>query len=260
MRVGELERYLHQLFVTSDKDNFSDESGFTITGRPLIERIGYCTNLTLETVGAAIAEGVDLMLTHHDAWDFVYGLKEACHARLKQHGMAHYFTHLPLDDADFGTNAQVLTGLGLNCTEKTHYHEGYSCGRIGVYDIPVSFEEFLKTSERVLGEHVQYWQNHSREIKKVAVASGGGGMTSDLQEAVEKGCDLYLTGEKSLYTLEYAQFAKICLVVGSHTNTEVLGVAALADQVAGQFPDVTVTRLGESNIEEAGFAYLARIE
>ena len=45
------------------------------------------------------------MLTHHDAWDFVFGMQAACQDLLKQHQISCLYVHALLDDADFGTNA-----------------------------------------------------------------------------------------------------------------------------------------------------------
>ncbi|GGA31608.1 hypothetical protein GCM10010917_15910 [Paenibacillus physcomitrellae] len=33
----------------------------------------------------------DLILTHHDARDFIYGMKEECVRRLKEYEIAHYY-------------------------------------------------------------------------------------------------------------------------------------------------------------------------
>lgn len=40
-----------------------------------VKKIGYSTNLTPETINEAVKHNVDLMITHHDAWPFVYGMK-----------------------------------------------------------------------------------------------------------------------------------------------------------------------------------------
>ena len=40
--------------------------------------------------------------------------------------------------------------------------------------------------------------------------------------------DLFITGETSLYLLEYAKYHKISVLVYSHNYTEIFGVKALA--------------------------------
>ena len=50
-------------------------------------------------------------------------------------------------------------------------------------------------------------------------------MTSDVKDAVDRNCDVYITGEKFLYTVQYAKFAGINIIVGSHTYTENLPIS-----------------------------------
>jgi len=45
-----------------------------------------------------------MMVTHNDAWDEIYRLREACIDKLADYGKSHYYNHLPLDDCNFGTN------------------------------------------------------------------------------------------------------------------------------------------------------------
>ena len=49
-------------------------------------------------------------------------------------------------------------------------------------------------------------RNNDRPVCRIAVAAGGGNMTSDMRAAVELGCDTYVTGE-------YAVFTAICRIL-----------------------------------------------
>ena len=71
-------------------------------------------------------------------------------------------------------------------------------------------------------------------------------MTSDMRAAVELGCDTYVTGEYALYSQQYARFCGMNLFVGSHTNTEILGVKNMAEQLAGG-NQVDLIRIKEPN-------------
>ncbi len=74
-------------------------------------------------------------------------------------------------------------------------------------------------------------------------------MTNDVKAAVDRKCDAYITGEKTLYTVEYARFAGINLFVGSHTFTEIFGVESLAAKVKDHFGDIDMMKLKEDHIE-----------
>ena len=81
---------------------------------------------------------------------------------------------------------------------------------------------------------------------RVAVAAGGGNMTNEMRIAVENGCDTYVTGEYVLYSQQYAQHVGMNLLVGSHTNTEILGVEAMAQRLA-RGTGLKLVRISEPN-------------
>ncbi|PEN02506.1 SMS protein, partial [Bacillus wiedmannii] len=67
--------------------------------------------------------------------------------------------------------------------------------------------------------------------------------------ALEKGCDTYITGEKTLYTVQHAKFKGINLIVGSHTFTEVFGVESLVRKLQERDRAIEITRLNEDHLE-----------
>ncbi len=250
MYIDELDNYLMSLFDREKLLKFKDEWGFTYKDSKDVSLIGYATNLTPETVQGAIDKKVDLIITHHDAWDFVYGMKEKCMSMLRQHGISHYFNHLLLDDADFGTNVSLMEKIGARIVEKSNlYQNDLFAGRIGEFETPLTFPELTARVENILGERVKAWQNNSRIIKRLCVVTGGGSMTRDVKDAVDRNCDVYITGEKVLYTVQYAKFTGTNLIVGSHTYTEIFGVESLVNKLKENYDDLEVIRLSEERIE-----------
>jgi len=251
VNLGELKSFLFELFGA---EKLADETewGFTVEEKQEIRWIGYATNLTPETVEAAAKARVDLLLTHHDAWDFIYGMREFCQDEMRHRGMSHLFVHLPLDDADFGTSASLVRALGATVTERTHQEGVFCCGAVGEFSHPVQFQVLAKRLEALLAEPVQAWRAHDRMINRICAVTGGGHLTSDLREAVDLGCDAYITGEKVIYTVQYARFAGIDLFVGSHTFTEILGVQNLARKIKDAFPGVYIERIPEAHLETGG--------
>jgi putative NIF3 family GTP cyclohydrolase 1 type 2 len=226
---------------------------FGVTGRAgdSIQRIGYATNLDLGVVASAIASRVDLVVTHHDAWEFLYGLKAQCAEMLRQHRISHLFAHLPLDAADFGTAAAFAQALGVQVTDRIAAYEGWLCGRVGILPAALDLPSFVHLVEQTCGERVRAWHNSARRIRRVGIVPGAGLSTSFLKECADRGCDVYVTGESSLYTLQYARYAGINLVVGSHTFTEIFGVEALVHKIAAEFPGTEAVRLFEPRLESA---------
>ncbi|MDD4793464.1 MAG: Nif3-like dinuclear metal center hexameric protein [Firmicutes bacterium] len=174
MRLAEVEEFIESLFDTRRNDCFDRESGVTVRGAEEFKKVGYCTNLTLDTVEEAIQNDVDLMVTHHDAWDGMFGLKEACLERLLEAGVSHYFNHLPLDDCDFGTNNSLAEKLGLRILEKSHLEDGFYCGRIAEFSEATTLEELVGRLELLLEEPVQVWKFRGGPIRRVGLVCGNG--------------------------------------------------------------------------------------
>jgi len=226
-----------------------DEYGFTNIGVEEILKIGYCTNLTIESAKEAAKQKVNLLVTHHDAWEWMTGMKEEALSILKQNEITHFYIHLPLDDAEFGNNTSILKKLGFKVIDKFSNDEGMYCGRVGEIDNPIEFEELVKRIEDLLEEPVRKWKNNERLIKKVGVVTGAGFSATDIEEAAELNCDVYFTGEKILYTVQYAKFREINLIVGSHTFTEIFGLENLAKIISTKYPMVDVIRINEEHVE-----------
>lgn len=246
MKYDDVRSTLLSMF-SPEKLEPSGEWGFLNETGSDVRKIGYATNLTPETILEAAKYGVDFMITHHDAWDFVYGMKETCVRLLEEHSITHAYVHAPLDDASFGTSATLAQALNLCHCHKTMPYEGvYQAAVIGELPDPVPFEKLAAALTGILGEPVRAYRNNDRKISRVCVVTGGGNMTNDMKYAVEEGCDAYITGEYMLYSQLYARFAGMNFFVGSHTYTEILGVKSFVERlVAGT--DMTAVRLFEEN-------------
>ncbi len=249
MEVSHVVETIDSLFDITNKELYASESGVTYHAEKKVKKLGYCVNLTLETVQEARKQGVEMMVTHHDAWDELYGLKEACAEKLAAYGISHYYNHLPLDDCHFGTNDSLLDKLNLKKIKQTHEWEGLYFGRVAEYDEAVELDTLVKNMENLLEEPVKSWQFNDKKVKRVGLVCGNGGSTECLKEAVENGCDVYITGECNLYTIQYAQFKGINLIIGSHTFTEFFGIESLAQKLNAAVPELVVVRLNEAHDE-----------
>ncbi|WP_422485689.1 Nif3-like dinuclear metal center hexameric protein [Gudongella sp. DL1XJH-153] len=251
MLIKDFEKLTIDAF-TEEKLQFvkdKDEYGFTTMGSDEIKRVGYCTNLTIETAGEAARQKVDLLITHHDAWEWMTGMKEEALDILRKNDITHFFIHLPLDDAVFGNNTTILGKLGFRVVEKFANDDGMYCGRVGELDIPIEFKELAIKLEILLEEPVKVWKNNDRLVKRIGVVTGAGFSTTNIEEAVNLDCDVYLTGEKILYTVQYAMFRGINLIIGSHTFTEIFGLESLAELISERYPKLEIIRISEEHVE-----------
>lgn len=60
---------------------------------------------------------------------------------------------------------------------------------------------------------------------------------------------MYITGEKVLYTVEYAKFVEINLIIGSHTFTEIFGIESLAKKIKEKYSNIEIIKLKEEHLE-----------
>lgn len=246
MEYSHIKKRIMDLFDYNKLQLHPEEWGFTNEIEREIKKVGYAVNLTQEIIRKASELEVDLLLTHHDSWEFIYGLKENCNKTLQECEITHVFFHAPLDDADFGASASLAKALGIRNTKKVMpYAEIYYGGVIG--DIsPIEFHSFSRKLTDILKEDIRCYQNNDKVIQKAAVAAGGGNMTNEMRIAVENGCDTYITGEYVLYSQMYAELSGMNLFVGSHTNTEIFGVETMAKRISKQ-TDIEIVRIAEPN-------------
>ena len=249
MDLDRFENTIKKLFNKKLLEAFDDDYGFTNQSNKTISTIGYATNLSIETIEKAIENNVDLMVTHHDAWDFLYGLREECIKRLKANNISHFWIHGPLDFVEIGTCTSLMNVIGLDeIIKHSIYDEGDMPG-VGEFAKPIDFNVLKERMSNKLGEPVRAWKNNVKEVKKVGVLTGAGNTSNHIKRALEYGCDTYITGEANLYTIQYAQFAGINLLVGSHTFTEIYGVRSLAKRIQDLNNEINIIWLKEDLFE-----------
>ncbi len=247
--LAQFEQLIRQLFDERLLQEFEDDFGFTYKAARPIKTIGYCTNISVEIIEQAANNHVDLILTHHDAWDFIYGLKDECVTKLKEFNISHFWIHGPLDFIEFGTCTSLMNRLGIDRVIKYSKYDNGEHPGIGELNAPIELTMLVERMEDELNEPIRVWRNHHQKVKKIGVLTGAGHSTDLIKLALEEGCDTYITGEASLYTIQYAQFVGINLLVGSHTFTEIFGVTSLAKKFKDLNSSISIIELKETHFE-----------
>ena len=212
-------------------------------------RLMTCLTVTPDVAREAIAERVDLVVTHHPlpfkplkrltadepAGRILLDLIRA--------GVAIYSPHTAFDSAAEGINQRLAEGLGLSGIQPLELAEGLpggvGSGRFG--ELPVGqtlgqvaarVKQFLKISGAAVTGDLQM------PASRVAVACGSAGEFLDM--AISKGCQILVTGETRLHTCYDAAARGVGLILAGHYASERFGVEALADVLARQFPELSV--------------------
>lgn len=248
MHIQQFKQHIEELFG-EHLHKYGDEFGITNVSNEHFHKIGYATNLMLETIEEAKKENVDMMITHHDAWEFLYGMEEACLTKLKEYNINHFWVHSPLDFVEFGTCTSLFHTIEIDEMITYSSCDDEELPGVGEFKNSIPFSKLVERVESKLGEKVKAWKNNDKEVKRVGIITGAGHSTDHIQAALDSGCDTYITGEKTLYTVQYAQFKKINLIVGSHTFTEIFGVESLVKRLQEFDNSLEVVRLYEKHME-----------
>lgn len=115
----------------------------------------------------------------------------------------------------------------------------YGIGRIGIYDQPVNTEEFLQHVKQSLQINcLNVVPVAKQSIQKVAVCGGSGG--SLLHDTINKGVDVYLTGEASYHDAQIARDNGLLLISAGHYETEFIIVRHVVELLRIAFSEANI--------------------
>jgi len=233
-----------------------------------VRKIMTCLSVYPAVVAEAVAEQVDLIVTHHPfpfkplkrvTTDSVEGrmLLDLAAARV-----AVYSAHTAFDSASEGINQQLAAGLGLSdvavlvppgpdspapdspvagqgAIDASASKTVAGTGRMGRVPAGTTLGKLARTAAQFLKlPGVQIVGSAGQPIQRVAIACGSAGEL--LHAAVRQGCDCFVTGESRFHGYLEAEATGITLLLLGHYASERFGMEQLARQLAGQFPDLNV--------------------
>lgn len=218
-------------------------NGLQVFGKEQVKKIGFAVDACLEAFEKAKKLNCDMLIVHHGMfWDKVKPLTGIQYKRVKSlvnNNMSLYAVHLPLDKhKKYGNNIQIAKILNLkNIKEFGEYH-GEIVGFSGTLKRKMKIKDFLKLIEKKLKTKCDILSFGKKEVQSVAIVSGGG--SSSIDEAIEKGFDVFLTGESTHGKYHFAKEGKINLVTAGHYATETAGLKALQKLLRQKFNIQTV--------------------
>lgn len=198
----------------------------------------------------AIAEKADLIVTHHPLLfrDPLSAVNEdtetgRCLLALIENGIAAINAHTNLDLAPGGVNDVLAATLGLEDIEIIHPMGTDAGGRpYGLlrsgYVPEQSLDRFLAHVKSALHCDGLRYVDGGKPVRKVAV--GGGSCGDEMFEALEAGCDTFVTSDIKYNRFRTAFENGLNLIDAGHFHTENPVMPVLAARLAAQFPDVEV--------------------
>jgi dinuclear metal center YbgI/SA1388 family protein len=232
MKLKKVVAYLNDLIPIN---TIEDESlnGLQIANSGEVKKILFAVDTSMEAIKQA-AEGEAMLFVHHGLfWGRERPITDLFYHRIKaiiDADIALYASHLPLDiHPTLGNSVQAVQSLRWPDPTDFGVYRGCAIGKKAHFSPSLPLSGLQKSIESTLQCRIQSWLFGRNEIKSAAFVSGGGiGM---LEQAIEEGIDVLITGEPKHSYYWTAKEAMINVLLAGHYATETPGIRAVAKLV-----------------------------
>jgi len=219
-----------------------DNSGIQIdAGKKEAKKVLVALEITSAVINEAKEKKVDLIVIHHPL--LFYPINKIDQStiignqiiELIKAEISVYAAHMNFDLTDGGNIDYLVSKLKLKNVQK---FEGDYVGSFGELSETISFDEmcrYLKSSFDV--SSIEVVGKTSAIIKKVGICCGAGFSVEAIEQAFQKGCDVYISGDVKYHEAQYARERGICLIDAGHYGTEkffVQNLTAKLEEVIGK--------------------------
>ena len=261
MKIKDILGALEEFAPLALQDGY-DNAGLQIGLAEDAEATGVLLSLdvTEDVVNEAVLRGCNLIVSHHPLmFNPVRTFQGKTHverAILKavKNDIAVYASHTNLDVADGGVNFKIAEKLGLQKVEFLSPKGTYTNGKkeltsgdgvIASLPAAISTREFMEHVKEVFHlKSLRVNNANPKNIKRVALCGGNG--ASLIPQAIEKGADVYITGEIGYHRF-FGYEKDILLLEIGHYESEQYTIELLRDIITKFAPSLHVCK-AETNI------------
>jgi len=224
-------------------------NGLQVEGASQISSLAFSVSASLDAIEQAASLNAQALLVHHGLFwkgdsHEILDVKRKKLAILLKNEISLIAYHLPLDaHLLYGNNWKVAHDLGW-----TNLRPFGSAGRapVGVIgEFPsISCQKFVENLEKYYGRKAHLALGGKKEVTSCALISGGA--HKNITDAVKEKADCFVTGsfDEPIWHLAFEK--KINFMAFGHSDTEKVGVRALADHLKTQF-DLACTYIDTAN-------------
>lgn len=196
----------------------------------------------------AVAEGADMIISHHPL--MFHAIKRLTSKdpmqrtiiTLISNDIPLFSAHTNLDCVRGGLNDFLAAKLGIKNTSVVEVtatidgiHHGF--GRIGCVEDGTTLSDMMARCVSALGtSSVRYVGNPDKKVKTVAVNCGGG--ADEIGICIEKGVDLFITGDVKYNPARDCYDSGMALIDAGHYETEHIVCELFYDILSKEFNDV----------------------
>ena len=213
-------------------------NGLQVEGKDQIKVIVSGVTASLALIDAAIALSADCIIVHHGYFwrgenPVIVGQKYQRVKKLILHDINLFGFHLPLDlHPVWGNNVQLARVLGFdiesNFGDKNLGFLGNSVQHNGQ-----SLAQLSSWISHQLGRAPLLIGDPNQTVGKIAWCTGAA--QSMLQEAIDAGASVFMSGEISESTVHLARESGVAYLACGHHATERYGIAALGAAIVERF-------------------------
>ena len=198
MNSKKLIRSLWKMFPLKIAKKYHDYVGLMVSHlKENTNKILLCLDVNENVINHAIEQNIDLIISHHP---FIYGkksivlrdnYKKKMFDLLEKYNIPVYSFHTNFDECKNGMNDALASALKLN-----NIREIPNCpmGRMGELIEPLNIDDFASYALDCLNlKHVQLLTGEKLNIITVGIIGGSG--SREAFNALENGCDIFLSGD-----------------------------------------------------------------
>ena len=235
MKKDALNNYLNTLL---QPERFSDycPNGLQVEGKPEIYKIVTGVTASMALLEAAVQANADAVLVHHGYFwrgeaQTITGIKKRRIQFLLQHDINLFAYHLPLDmHAELGNNIMLAKQLGLRVSGWAGEKNMLAIVELNTPQTLLSLSLMINSK---LNRPPQVIGNLQKPIQRIALCTGAA--QGYIEQAVEAGADVYISGEISEQTVHVAIESGMSYISAGHHATERYGIQALGEHLAQKF-------------------------
>ena len=250
--INEVYRQLNAWAPFETQMDFDNAGLLVGRGERPVTRILTALDITREVIGEAARLGCELIVSHHPV--IFHPVKSVTDGDpvgeklllLAEVGIGAICAHTNLDAAQGGVNDCLARALGLNAVEQLHQdgvdEQGrpYGIGRVGLaHQSGMTAKEYAAYVKERLGAASVRFADGGKPVHRVAV--GGGSCGSMFRDALEKGCDTFVTADVKYDQYLEARALGLTLMDAGHFATEQVVVPPLAQFLKDRFPELEVS-------------------
>ena len=229
----ELQDYLQSYLKVNDFKDYAP-NGLQVEGCEQIETIVTGVTACQALIDQAIDLNADAILVHHGYFwksepEVITSFKQKRIKSLLLNDINLFGYHLPLDaHEELGNNA--LLGQLWGLVDITPLP---GLVRLGELPEAISIEEFKTMVSHSLQRDALHLPGGKELVKRIAWCSGGA--QGYIDQAIEWGADVYISGEVSEQTTHLAKECGLHYLSAGHHATERLGIKALGEHLEKKF-------------------------